>query len=168
MTTVTRTQVVQAAREWVDTPFHHQARLKGVGVDCVGLVIGISRELGLCEPNFDVAAYPRTPDGRSLMRQADGLMTRVQAGSDLRCGQVLVVALGGEPQHMGILGDYRHGGLSLIHAAAVSRPARVIETRLVFGHRMKFVAAFELPGVVDDDSESSLSWNCCAWPGVTR
>ena len=39
--TTTRTDVVAAAREWLGTPFHHQARLRGVGVDCVGLVIGV-------------------------------------------------------------------------------------------------------------------------------
>jgi hypothetical protein len=43
------------------------------------------------------------------------------------------------------LGDYRHGGLSIIHGA--SDPGRVIETRLMFSEHMKFVAAFVLPGV---------------------
>ena len=49
-----RADVVAAALAWTDTPFHHQARLKGVGVDCVGLVIGVARELGLIAPDFDV------------------------------------------------------------------------------------------------------------------
>ena len=35
--------IVTEARTWVRTPYHHQARLKGVGVDCAGLVIGVAR-----------------------------------------------------------------------------------------------------------------------------
>ena len=53
-----RQDVVTAAREWIDTPFHHQARLKGVGVDCVGLVIGVARELALVPES--VSAAPST------------------------------------------------------------------------------------------------------------
>lgn len=147
MPTTTRAQVVQAARSWLGTPYHHQARLKGVGVDCVGLVIGVGRELGMCASDFDVEPYARTPDGSSLMHQAGGLMRRLPLGATLQPGQVLVVALGGEPQHLGILGDYRHGGLSIIHAASTAQPGRVIETRLMFSRTMRFVAAFELPGV---------------------
>ena len=143
----TRAQVVQTARSWIDTPYHHQARLKGVGVDCVGLVIGVGRELGMCAPDFDVEPYARTPDGSSLMHQAGGLMRRLPRATELQPGMVIVVALGGEPQHLGILAEYRHGGLSIIHAASNAQPGRVIETRLMFSRTMRFVAAFELPGV---------------------
>lgn len=42
----TRTeQVIRTAREWVGTPYHHQASLKGIGTDCIGLVRGVYREL---------------------------------------------------------------------------------------------------------------------------
>ena len=33
MTTPTRTDVVAVARAWLGTPYHHQARLQGVGVE---------------------------------------------------------------------------------------------------------------------------------------
>jgi len=143
--TVTRTDVVQAARGWVGTPYHHQARLNGVGVDCVGVVIGVARELGIVASDFDVSAYPRMPDGKSLMGLAELHMRR--SDEPIQPGQVIVVAFDTDPQHMGIVGDYRHGGLSIIHAAAIARPGRVIETRLMFSRSMRFVAAFDLPGV---------------------
>lgn len=38
-------QIVRIAREWIGTPFHHQASVKGVGCDCIGLVRGIFAEL---------------------------------------------------------------------------------------------------------------------------
>lgn len=143
--TATRTDVVQAARGWLDTPFHHQARLKSVGVDCVGLVIGVARELGLIAPDFDVTAYPRMPDGSSLMHLVNMHMRPLPEDEDMQPGDVVVVRFDRDPQHLGILGDYRHGGLSIIHAAA--EPGRVIETRLMFSRSMSFVQAFALPGI---------------------
>lgn len=140
-----RLEVVTAARGWLETPFHHQARLKGVGVDCAGLVIGVARELGIVPTDFDVDTYPRTPDGRSLLRLTDLHMTRMSVQQSMRPGDVVVVSFDKDPQHLGIVGDYRHGGLSIIHAAG--HAGRVIETRLLFGLGMKFVAAYSLPGV---------------------
>jgi len=143
--TTTRTDVVAAARTWLGTPFHHQARLQGVGVDCVGLVIGVARTLGLVAPDFDVAAYPRMPDGKSLMHLVQMHMRGLQVDEAMQPGDVVVVRFDRDPQHLGILGDYRHGGLSIIHAAA--EPGRVIETRLLFSQSMQFVQAFALPGI---------------------
>ncbi len=42
--------IIAEARSWVGTPYHHQASLKGVAVDCVGLVRGIFRKLYGFEP----------------------------------------------------------------------------------------------------------------------
>lgn len=140
----TRAQIVQEAREWLDTPFHHQARLHRVGVDCVGLVIGVCRSLGLIDPDFDVTAYPRVPDGSSFMHLADQYMDRIDF-ADAQPGDAVVVSFDLDPQHIGILGDYRHGGFSIIHAS--SEAGRVIETRLMFSDHMRFVAAFSLRGV---------------------
>ena len=139
-----RTQIVEAARQWIDTPFHHQARLKGVGVDCVGLVIGVARELALVSQDLDVLGYPRTPDGTSLMQTMRQHMTEIDRAA-MQPGDVIVVSFDKDPQHLAILGDYRHGGLSIIHAAG--NTGRVIETRLMFSSAMTFVAAFALPGV---------------------
>jgi NlpC/P60 family putative phage cell wall peptidase len=140
-----RQQVVAVARSWVDTPFHHQARLKHVGVDCIGLVIGIARELALVAPDFDVQGYAETPDGRTLMRLATLHMVEIDREA-MAPGDIVVTRFDQGAQHFGILGDYRHGGLSIIHGA--SDPGRVIETRLMFGPFMQFVAAFALPGLV--------------------
>jgi NlpC/P60 family putative phage cell wall peptidase len=42
---VTRDEIVAAARAWIGTPYHHQASVRGVGADCLGLVRGIWRDL---------------------------------------------------------------------------------------------------------------------------
>ena len=66
MTMVTKAEIVAKAREYVGTPFHHQARMKGVGVDCVGLLFGVGRDLGLAWR--DVGAYPDVPDPTTMRR----------------------------------------------------------------------------------------------------
>lgn len=48
--------IVALARSWIGTPYRHQASLKGIGCDCLGLVRGVWREgIGL-EPQ-SVPAY---------------------------------------------------------------------------------------------------------------
>ena len=45
-----REAVIVIARSWIGTPYLHQASLKGVGCDCLGLIRGIWRELYGGEP----------------------------------------------------------------------------------------------------------------------
>jgi NlpC/P60 family putative phage cell wall peptidase len=52
-------QVIAFARSWLGTPYQHQASLKGVGCDCLGLLRGIWRELYGSEPEVPP---PYTPD----------------------------------------------------------------------------------------------------------
>jgi NlpC/P60 family putative phage cell wall peptidase len=48
--TLTRAQIVAETRQWLGTPYRHQASLKGVGCDCLGLVRGVWRALFGIEP----------------------------------------------------------------------------------------------------------------------
>jgi NlpC/P60 family putative phage cell wall peptidase len=48
--------IVALAREWAGTPYRHQASLKGIGCDCLGLVRGVWREAYGEEPE-DMPAY---------------------------------------------------------------------------------------------------------------
>lgn len=51
-----RTDVVDAAKRWIGTPYRHQASVHGVGTDCLGLIRGVWRELYGAEP-VQVPAY---------------------------------------------------------------------------------------------------------------
>ncbi len=46
------------ALSWLNTPFRHNTRLKGVGVDCVQLLIAVFSEVGLIEP-FEPEHYSK-------------------------------------------------------------------------------------------------------------
>jgi len=147
-TTVTREQIVAEAREWVGTPYRHQARIKGLGVDCVGLLIGVARKLGLVAPAFDVQGYTRRPDGWTLIEECERHMTRVDREA-MGEGDGVIVRFDAEPQHFGFIAPYRHGGWSMIHATG--KYGCVVETRLLLGAQplaMKFVAAYRLPGIL--------------------
>ncbi|MGQ0742296.1 MAG: hypothetical protein ACT4OG_08400, partial [Alphaproteobacteria bacterium] len=52
-------RIVAAARAWIGTPYVHQASVKGVGCDCLGLLRGLWRECVGPEPE---AMQPYSPD----------------------------------------------------------------------------------------------------------
>jgi len=56
---VTRDRIVEQARTWLGTPYHHQAALRGVGCDCLGLIRGVYRSFHGCEPEL---VQPYSPD----------------------------------------------------------------------------------------------------------
>ena len=112
-------RIVQIARQWIGTPYVHQASVRGAGTDCLGLVRGIWRELYGCEPEV-APAY--TPDwgevgGRDLLMQAARrLMADVPSTVQLAPGQVLLFRMrqGAIAKHLGILSQ--DGPAAFIHA----------------------------------------------------
>jgi hypothetical protein len=70
-------KIVAEARTWVGTPYAHQAQLKGVGVDCVGLILGTGKGSGFMGPDVDerfkvFGGYSRVPNPR---RMREGMET---------------------------------------------------------------------------------------------
>lgn len=55
--TPARAAILRAALSWLRTPWHHRARVKGAGVDCAQLLIGVYAEAGLVD-EFDTGEYP--------------------------------------------------------------------------------------------------------------
>ena len=51
-----RAEVVMAAYSWDNTPYHHQAGVKGVGVDCAYLIGKVAEEVGAIK-KFHVEPY---------------------------------------------------------------------------------------------------------------
>jgi NlpC/P60 family putative phage cell wall peptidase len=56
--TAIRDRVVAEARSWIGTPYRHQASLKGVGCDCLGLLRGVWRAVCGVEPEGMPAYAP--------------------------------------------------------------------------------------------------------------
>lgn len=141
---ITGAAIVSAARSWIGTPYRHQHRERGVGVDCAGLVIGVARQLCLVPPDFDISGYSRQPDG-SLLGHCEQWMA---AGDrqDIQIGDVLITRFAQDPCHLGFAADYYLSGhLSMIHALC-RRGGRgaVVEHRLDSTLRAKIVAVYRL------------------------
>lgn len=122
-----RAAVVAAARAWVGTPYHMNAKLRGIGVDCGQLLIGVFRDAGLT-PDFDTGHSP--PDFHLNRREERYLdfvrrhLTEFEGPPD--AGDVMMF-------HYGL--SYSHGGivvaaapLTIVHA--LMRARRVIEDQL--------------------------------------
>ena len=60
-----RSVIIAEARSWIGTPYRHQASLKGVGCDCLGLVRGVWRAVMGDEPE---RAPPYAPDWAEAAR----------------------------------------------------------------------------------------------------
>ncbi|KHN68719.1 hypothetical protein AV645_07020 [Acinetobacter calcoaceticus] len=50
-------EAVQEALTWLGTPYHHQGRVKGVGVDCGTLICEVYEKVGLMD-HLDPRPYP--------------------------------------------------------------------------------------------------------------
>jgi cell wall-associated NlpC family hydrolase len=118
---------IAEARTYLDPPvrFRHQGRSRR-GVDCAGLLLVSMAAIG--RPIVDLAAYGREPIGGKLRAVlADNLGDPVPK-ADMRPGDVVLMRFRGEPSHVGMIGDYLYGGLSLIHTFAQVK--KVVEHRL--------------------------------------
>lgn len=140
----TREQIVASARSWLGTPYHHQASVKGVGCDCLGLIRGLWRELLGDEPAA-MPAYTRdwgdVTGSEPLLAAARRNLTPIPPGLALR-GDILVFRMqAGVAKHAGVLTDSEH----FIHAV---EELGVTEVALTRWWRRRVVAAFSLPGVM--------------------
>jgi cell wall-associated NlpC family hydrolase len=131
-------RVIQVARTWIGTRFHHQGRTKGVGVDCIGLIVGVAKELGL--EVVDRVDYAREPSNGELEKALAKYLTPCE----LKVGAVALFKLDKEPQHVGIIGalSIEHGAwnYSLIHAYAQAR--KVVEHGLDDFWKARLVGCF--------------------------
>lgn len=57
MTPVKRAEVVKAAKEWLRTPYHHLAKVKGSGADCAMFPLAVYQECGVLPADFSPPDY---------------------------------------------------------------------------------------------------------------
>ncbi len=148
---VTRKQIVTEARKWINTPFRHQGRMPGIGVDCVGLVLCVIRDVGLGDWLGEFSVYPPQPVN-GLVHQTCCARLRQKDISKVAPGDILTLRVPETPSHVAIVTDLG-GKLGMIHAyaggATRRRPARVVEHLLDQKWRKRIAGVFEFPGVGD-------------------
>ncbi|MGE3150822.1 MAG: NlpC/P60 family protein [Pseudorhodoplanes sp.] len=141
-----RAEIVAQARAWIGTPYRHQASLKGVGCDCLGLVRGVWRALYGEEPE-GVPAYSRD------WAEAGQRETLAEAGH-----RHLIAVLPGAILPGDVLLFRWRAGLIAKHAAILSGDATMIhahdgaavaEVAFTPWWRRRLAYAFRFPGVED-------------------
>lgn len=135
---MTPEQVYLAAREWVGVPYHHQGRVPA-GLDCVGLLIVVARELSIIPAHFDYTRYGRRPVG-----QLDEALDRhLLPLSGPEPGAIVAIAWHRRLHHVGIVGQTEQY-LTLIHSLD---PHGVIEHRLDEKYLRRVVRCYGYTGV---------------------
>jgi len=137
---VERRRVVEEARSWIGTPYRHQARLRSVGVDCAGLIMGVGNALGLTDLHY--SDYGILPHKGMLRGICDKHFTPVH---ELEDGAILLMGFVQGPaqeQHLAI-----YSGLdTIIHSYL--NVGRCIEHRYSSVWRSRTRAIYRYPGVV--------------------
>jgi NlpC/P60 family putative phage cell wall peptidase len=141
-----REQVVTIARHWIGTPYRHQASLRGIGCDCLGLVRGVWRQLYGTEPE---APPPYSPDWAEAGRGevlADAMHRHFQplGGGPASLGDVLLFRWRTHlpAAHLAIATTE----VSMVHAHA---GASVAEVAIGAWWRRHHVASFSFPEILD-------------------
>lgn len=141
-----RDEIVAAARAWVGTPYHHQASVRGIGADCLGLVRGVWRDVMGAEAECP-PAYSRDwaeASGEETLLAAAARHLRPIAIAEARAGDVVVFRL--------------RSGLVAKHTAVLTSPstfvhamegAPAVEVSLGSWWRRRIAGAFSFPGVID-------------------
>jgi NlpC/P60 family putative phage cell wall peptidase len=139
-------EIVAAARGWLGTPYCHQASLRGVGTDCLGLVRGVWREVMGDEPETPPGYAPGWAEagGTEAMAEAARRHLREIPPPDFRAGDVLLFRW---RPHL----PAKHAGIAvsahrMIHA---QDGASVTEIALSAWWLRHLAFAFRFPGVDD-------------------
>lgn len=131
--------IIAAARGALRTPFRHQGRVAGLGLDCAGLLVHVCQVLELSV--VDEQGYGRSP-WNGLLEQAIRRQPflREIGRHEYQPGDVLLMRFSQAPQHVAIVTD-----LGIIHAYEHS--GSVVEHRLADVWRARITHAFRFEGI---------------------
>ncbi len=144
----TRARIVDVARSYLGTPYRHQGARRGIGCDCLGLVLAIWRDIHGQAPDhpMDYAAdWAETGAGEPLLDAARRHCAE-NTGRGWQAGDLLIFRFSPHvcAKHVGIAATSG----SMIHAR--ERHA-VCETPLTAWWRRRIAGTFALPPLPDND-----------------
>lgn len=145
-----RSKIIQEARSWIGTKFHHQGRIKKSksnegGVDCLGLIIGVADALdikikGKPIRSLDCINYSKIPDGNFLKKNFDDLF-EVTDVTNARSGDIALFKFKDQPQHVGFI-IKEDENLSLLHCYMQARG--VVEHKLDILWKNRLVDVYKI------------------------
>ncbi|MEM8822168.1 MAG: peptidase [Pseudomonadota bacterium] len=138
----------EVARDWLGTPYVHQASVRGAGTDCLGLIRGVWRDVCGAEPEVVppyTADWSEPQRREALWQAAERWLVPVSDGRALQSGEVLLFRMrqNAVAKHLGIVG--RTGPApTFIHAYS---GRAVMESSLSRSWRRRIAARFDFPSI---------------------
>lgn len=138
---MTPAELVSAARDLLGTPFHHQGRLPGIGVDCAGVVVCACAACGYAIA--DRIGYSRIPNSAEFTRAVREHCDPVPLEA-LRIGDLMTFAFRENEQHIAIVSEITPV-IMLIHAW--EGVGKVVENSLDSTWRGRLRGCYRLQGI---------------------
>lgn len=144
----TANDVIEEARSWIGTPFRHQGRIKGYGIDCVGLIYCVGKELDIMEHDMSTKkalkylGYPAIPKTPIVRQACDEYLVKIPL-SDFGPGDVVLMRYGRIARHVGIF-----TGHTIIQVMA--RIGKCVEHSLDKKWRERFCGYYRYPGLIHE------------------
>ncbi len=139
-----RQNIANVSTSWLGTKFKHQGRMKHVGCDCIGLIIGVLSELdftinGELINRLDNKTYAKTPKNHLLERSLDNIFKPINL---VQIGDIILMRFHREPQHVGFISRINGNGIYIIHA--YQKIGSVIEHKITENWQDKIVKIYDV------------------------
>ena len=134
--------IVSSARSWLGTPYRHQAATKQAGCDCLGLIVGVWRDV-LGGAQIDLPPYSANWRDQSHAQELSEIAAKhliARGVSPLEAGNVVLFNMRADEaaKHCGIIVDNDH----FIHA---QERVGVVEVPLSNWWRRRISTQFRFP-----------------------
>ena len=137
---ITREDFVNIARSYIGTPYHHQGRVPGVGIDCGGVVVCAAKECGYIID--DMNDYACTPSHGSFVAAVKSRFIEISI-DEIALGDLMIFSFGFEPQHIAIISAVTP--LTIVHT--YTHVGKVVENHLDLIWRKRLRGCYRLKGI---------------------
>ena len=140
---ITRQYIVDFARSYKGVPYRHQGR-SVAGLDCAGILVLLGEEIGFYSEKIESRRYSRNPASFKLKQEMDKHLIPISK-QDIQVGDVLLLKITTDPQHIGIVTGYSAQSFGMIHC--YDTVGRVVEHRLNRLWFERIIQSYSIPGV---------------------
>ena len=135
-----RDKIIAEAKSWLNTPWHHNAMVKGHGVDCAQFLIAVYSKLGLI-PAINTGFYSQEwhlrRDESKFVAWVEQFADKVAVGLP---GDIAMFQFGRHPAHGAIVLDWPN----IIHAYIDTKCVAITNTQSHSNLHKRFYAFYRL------------------------
>jgi len=141
--------IVMAATSWLNTPYHHHGRVKGVGVDCAQFLVAVALETGLIGEDM-AGQVPNYPVQWHLHNREEKLLDMLDLfdcfeipKEETQPGDILCFKFGRTTSHLGI----KISETEFIHARYDT--GKVVINTMQHEWIEKWTKSYAFPGIIN-------------------